>query len=69
MLKTSRLTKRVEIRLDFGVAKWLEATLGRTFTGSPSYMAPELHSIEPYSFPADIWFELSFYMYLNSIIN
>jgi serine/threonine protein kinase len=59
------LTRNGVLKLaDLGVAKWLEGgTFGRTLTGSPPYMSPEqfrcLFHKEDYSFPTDIWFDIS----------
>ena len=63
------LTKDNALKLaDFGVAKVLIDTTGRTFLGIIAYMSPELEKCLldknlTYSFPNDIWFDIFIYIY------
>lgn len=42
---------------DVGISKALTSTIdqAQTAIGTPSYLAPEVFSSQPYSFPADVW--------------
>lgn len=65
------LTKENALKLaDFGLAKVLIDTTGRTFLGTIAYMSPELEKCLldknlTYSFPNDIWFDTFIHLRLN----
>ncbi|KAH0576912.1 Kinase, NEK [Spironucleus salmonicida] len=40
---------------DFGVSKDLNASLAKTFIGTPQHMSPEIFDNLPYSFASDVW--------------
>lgn len=61
------LTKENVVKLgDFGFAKNLSSTVGRTYAGSPAYMSPELNAgltpinktnCSTHDLKTDIWFD------------
>lgn len=40
---------------DFGLSRFLEDDLAKTWVGTPLYMAPEIFNCQEYNFKADIW--------------
>lgn len=52
---------------DFGISKVLASTLdaGKTFAGTPFYLAPEMCEDKPYTSKADVWVII----YLNFIFD